>query len=103
MCRAVARRRASSKSRVTLVEDRLIGVSPLKGESTMCLNCGCGNLTRRQRPTDITQPDLRRAADGSYMSLATVIQNVRTALETLEAEQSGVAVRSTDSLVVKHR
>ena len=69
----------------------------------MCLNCGCGNLTRRQRPTDITQADLRRAADGSYTALSTVIQNMRTSLETLEAEQNGVAVRAMDGLPAKLR
>jgi hypothetical protein len=34
--------------------------------------------------------DLRRAADGSYTSLDTVIQNLRTSLERLEATQSGL-------------
>jgi hypothetical protein len=69
----------------------------------MCLNCGCGILTRRQRPTDITQADLKRAADGSYTALEVVIQNVRTSLETLEAEQNGVAVRAIDGLTTKVR
>ena len=43
----------------------------------MCLNCGCGDPTRRQRPTDITLVDLRRAADGSHTSIASVIRNLR--------------------------
>ena len=61
----------------------------------MCLNCGCGDPTRRQRPTDITQVDLRRAADGSHTSLASVIRNLRASLETLEAEQNGLPGRGT--------
>jgi hypothetical protein len=69
----------------------------------MCLNCGCGDATRRQRPTDITQADLRRAADGSYTTLAQVVQNVRTSLERLEAEQNGLAVRGTGDVRLKRR
>ena len=61
----------------------------------MCLNCGCGDPTRRQRPTDITQVDLRRAADGSHTSLASVIRNLRASLETLEAEQNGLPGRGS--------
>ena len=69
----------------------------------MCLNCGCGDPTRRQRPTDLTQIDLRRAADGSHVSLASVIRNLRASLETLEAEQSGLPVRGTEALAPRHR
>ena len=59
----------------------------------MCLNCGCVDPTRRQRPTDLTQVDLRRAADGSHTSLASVIRNLRASLEMLEAEQNGLPGR----------
>ncbi len=69
----------------------------------MCLNCGCGDPTRRQRPTDITMIDLRRAADGSHASDASVIRNLRASLETLEAEQSGLPVRGTEALAAKVR
>jgi hypothetical protein len=69
----------------------------------MCLNCGCGDSTRRQRPTDIAMIDLRRAADGSHVGLASVITNMRTSLETLEAAQSGLADRSTANVVPKYR
>lgn len=69
----------------------------------MCLNCGCGDPTRRQRPTDITLVDLRRAADGSHTAVASVIRNLRAGLETLEAEQSGLPVRGTEALAPRHR
>jgi hypothetical protein len=69
----------------------------------MCLNCGCGDPTRRQRPTDITLVDLRRAADGSHTALTSVIQNLRAGLETLEAEQSGLPVRGIEPMPAKYR
>ena len=69
----------------------------------MCLNCGCGDPTRRQRPTDITVIDLRRAADGSHTTVASVIRNLRASLEPLEAEQNGLPVRGTEALAPRHR
>lgn len=47
--------------------------------------------------------DLRRAADGSHTSAASVIRNLRASLETLEAEQSGLPVRETEALPPKVR
>jgi len=69
----------------------------------MCLNCGCGDSTSRQRPTDIALIDLRRAADGGHVALASVITNMRASLETLEAAQSGIADRRAADVVPKYR
>jgi len=69
----------------------------------MCLNCGCGDATRRQRPTDIALVDLRRAADGSHVPLATVIRQMQASLETLEAEQSGLRVRGMEAMAPRYR
>ncbi len=69
----------------------------------MCLNCGCADPTRRQRPTDITLVDLRRAADGSHTAVASVIRNLRAGLETLEAEQSGLPVRGIEAKPSNYR
>ena len=69
----------------------------------MCLNCGCRDATRRQRPTDIALIDLIRAADGGHVSLATVIRNMQASLETLDAAQSGIPVRRTADLALKYR
>jgi len=69
----------------------------------MCLNCGCSDAARRQHPTDIALIDLRRAADGGHVSLATVIRNMQASLETLEAAQNGIPVRGTADLALKYR
>lgn len=49
----------------------------------MCLNCGCGEPDARHQPTDITREDLKRAADGSGISLEEAAGNVRTSLASL--------------------
>ena len=51
----------------------------------MCLNCGCGEPEKRHQPTDITQEDLQRAADGSGMTLRQAAQNVATSSGDLAA------------------
>ena len=49
----------------------------------MCLNCGCGEPDARHQPTDITREDLKRAADGSGISMDEATRNVSTALESM--------------------
>lgn len=49
----------------------------------MCMNCGCGEPDARHQPTDITREDLKRAADGSGISLEEAAGNVRTSLASL--------------------
>ncbi len=56
----------------------------------MCMNCGCGDPERRARPTDITKRDVQRAADGSHVSVAAVLGNMRTSLEQVEMEENGL-------------
>ena len=49
----------------------------------MCMNCGCGEVDARHKPTDITREDLQSAADGSGMSVDEVASNLRSSLETM--------------------
>ena len=55
----------------------------------MCLNCGCGEPDKRHQPSDITQEDLQRAADGSGMTLRQAAQNLSTASGELAAATDG--------------
>jgi hypothetical protein len=57
----------------------------------MCLNCGCGEPDARHQPTDITRDDLKRAADGSGISMDEATRNVRTAIETLGGSEQSSA------------
>ena len=56
----------------------------------MCLICGCGDLDRRQHPTDITFTDIARAATGSHRPVADVVRNLRVSCEKLEAKEAGL-------------
>jgi hypothetical protein len=55
----------------------------------MCLNCGCGEPEKRHQPTDITQEDLERAADGSGMTLRQAARNVSTSSNELAGGTNG--------------
>jgi hypothetical protein len=55
----------------------------------MCLNCGCGEPEKRHQPTDITQEDLQRAADGSGMTLRQAAENVSTSSHELAGATAG--------------
>jgi DNA transposition AAA+ family ATPase len=55
----------------------------------MCLNCGCGEPEKRHQPTDITQEDLQRAADGSGMTLRQAARNVSTSSNELAGGTNG--------------
>jgi len=55
----------------------------------MCLNCGCGEPEKRHQPTDITQEDLQRAADGSGMTLRQAAQNISTSSRDLARPAAG--------------
>lgn len=54
----------------------------------MCMNCGCGEATKRHQDTDITREDLERAAEGGGLSLEEVTANVRTSLDQLQGDRS---------------
>ena len=49
----------------------------------MCMNCGCGNVDERHKPTDIVRDDLQKAADGGGLSVDEVATNLRSSLETM--------------------
>jgi len=55
----------------------------------MCLNCGCGEPEKRHQPTDITQEDLQRAADGSGMTLREAAENLSTSSHELAGTAAG--------------
>jgi hypothetical protein len=52
------------------------------------MNCGCGEPEKRHQPTDITKEDVQRAADGSGISVEEATANLRTSLDTIEANTS---------------
>ncbi len=49
----------------------------------MCMNCGCGNVDERHKPTDIVRDDLQKAADGGGISVDEAAGNMRSSLESL--------------------
>ena len=49
------------------------------------MNCGCGEPEKRHQPTDITRDDVQRAAEGSGISVEETTANIRTSLDTIEA------------------
>jgi len=55
----------------------------------MCLNCGCKEPDKRHQPTDITQDDLQRAADGSGITLRQAARNVSTSSHELAGSAVG--------------
>lgn len=50
----------------------------------MCMNCGCGEPDARHQPTDITREDLKRAADGSGISMQEAAANLRSSLDKVD-------------------
>jgi hypothetical protein len=64
--------------------------TPREGQrQVMCLNCGCGEPEKRHQPTDITQEDLQRAADGAGMTLRQAARNVSTSSNELAGGTNG--------------
>jgi hypothetical protein len=68
----------------------------------MCLNCGCGDPSRRQRPTDITLADVARAAAGSYKPTAEVVRNMRISLAALEPSDDANSANRAAEPEVRH-
>jgi hypothetical protein len=53
----------------------------------MCLNCGCGTPEDRHGDdANITTSDLQAAADANGQTLEQTVANLRTGLDTLEAD-----------------
>ena len=42
----------------------------------MCMNCGCGQINERHKPTDITIDDLKAAAKGHDMEVEEAADNI---------------------------
>ena len=54
----------------------------------MCMNCGCGEATKRHQDTDITREDLERAAEGGGLSLEEVTANLRSSLDQMQGQSA---------------
>ena len=55
----------------------------------MCMNCGCGKVHEKHKPTDITIEMLQAAADGHDMDVEQAADNIHDAAR--EARASGRA------------
>jgi len=53
----------------------------------MCMNCGCGELNERHKPSDITLDDLKKAADGQNMDVETAADNIHQGARHVRAQQ----------------
>ena len=53
----------------------------------MCMNCGCGGLNERHKPSDITLDDLQSAADGQSMPLEKAADNIHQAARQVRSER----------------
>jgi hypothetical protein len=53
----------------------------------MCMNCGCGQVNERHKPTDIVLDDLKAAAQGHDMEVEEAADNIHNGAR--ELKQSG--------------
>jgi len=53
----------------------------------MCMNCGCGEVNERHKPSDITLSDLQAAADGQNMPLEKTADNIHQAARQVRSER----------------
>ena len=53
----------------------------------MCMNCGCGEVNERHKPSDITLSDLQAAADGQNMPLEKAADNIHQAARQVRSER----------------
>jgi len=53
----------------------------------MCMNCGCGQVNERHKPTDITIDDLTAAAKGHDMEVEEAADNIHNSAR--EMKQAG--------------
>lgn len=51
----------------------------------MCMNCGCGDVDTRHKPSDIVREDLQEAADGGGMTVDEVAKNLRSSLDSMSS------------------
>ena len=50
----------------------------------MCLNCACGEVETKHKPTDITLSDLKAAAKGHNMEVEQAADNIHDMAEELK-------------------
>ena len=62
----------------------------------MCTTCGCGDLEKRHKATDIVREDLQRAADGQGMPIEETIRNLEASLQRLRSGSPQPAGASTE-------
>lgn len=59
----------------------------------MCMNCGCGESSKRHQDTDITREDIERAAEAGGLTVEQVSDNLRTSLDRLQQDRSADTAR----------
>ncbi len=50
----------------------------------MCMNCGCGQVNERHKPTDIVLDDLKAAAQGHDMEVEEAADNIHNSARELK-------------------
>jgi len=50
----------------------------------MCLNCSCGQIETKHKPTDITLSDLKAAAKGHDMEVEEAADNIHNTARELK-------------------
>ena len=50
----------------------------------MCLNCACGEVEKKHKPTDITLSDLKAAAKGHDMEVEEAADNIHNTARELK-------------------
>src|SRR5206468_4198473 len=54
----------------------------------MCINCGCGQINTKHKPTDITMDMLQAAAQGHQMDAEQAADNIHNAAREVRAGKS---------------
>ena len=57
----------------------------------MCMNCGCGELDKRHKESDIVREDIQRAADGQGSSIDETRRNLETSFRQMDGRSGAVA------------
>ena len=54
----------------------------------MCINCGCGDINTKHKPSDITMDMLQAAAKGHEMDVEQAADNIHNAAREARASKS---------------
>ena len=54
----------------------------------MCINCGCGQVNTKHKPTDLTMDMLKDAAKGHEMDVEQAAENIQSAAREAHAGKS---------------